>query len=77
MSCGEKELGKELKKGDRVYVRGLTGAPQYNGRFGTIEGERPNGRHLVVLDDGVTELGVKSANLQSVQKHLSASMEAA
>lgn len=54
----------QFKKGDRVSVKGLKGAPQHNGKAGTIlRFNEAKGRYEVELDGG-KPLALRPANLE-------------
>jgi len=53
-----------LPPGTRVKVQGLSGAPQYNGRWGQVESfDSDSGRYNVKMTDKV--LALKAENCQA------------
>ena len=61
--------GELFKIGDIVEAHSLQGAPQHNGKIGTVESfNDEKGRYTVALDEGGNMLSLKEANLQLVPK---------
>ena len=56
---------QQLPSGSTVEVHGLTGAPQHNGKLGTVQGyDAAKGRYSVLVEGEAKALRVKGANLR-------------